>query len=154
MPPAAVSWPTSSTISCWLRRSRLASGSSRSSSSGRWTRRLGDRDPLLLAARHLGHALVGVLRRADRRQRRIHGHPSVRRPAPEAPACAGQAHADQVTAPNGVADRGGVVLGDVADARVAPAGWGAQHLDPTTARREEPEDHLEERGLARNRWAR
>ena len=92
--------------------------------------RLRDGHPLLLAAGDLRHPPVGELGRADPVQRRVDPRPLLGGGAPQAEPPAGEAEGDQVAAADGVAERGGVVLRDVADPPVAAPGRGAEHLDP------------------------
>ena len=91
--------------------------------------RLRDRDPLLLATGELRHRVGRRTSSAETAvERRVDPGAVVAERPTETPARAGPAERDQVPAPDRIADRGGVVLRHVADARVAPVRRLAEHV--------------------------
>ena len=110
---------------------------------------LGDAETLLLAARQAADGRLGECRRLDPldrlRDRALDG----RRRATDPPAVPVDAEPDEVAAAQGQVAVERLVLGHVADARVAPSRRPPEDLDRAGGQPAEPEDDLEERRLAR-----
>ena len=135
-------------ISCWLRRSRLASGSSSSRQLRVRQQRLGDEQALLLAARQDTDRLIGVCVGADRPQRLGHFGAFVPGRRTETPAMADQAEQHQVAATQGQIGLERLALRHIADGGVPSPRRSTQHTTPNLRWLDLTQQHAQQRGFA------
>ena len=148
---------TSAAIALWLGRSRLSSGSSSSSSRGRDARACAMSSALLLAAGQLADRAVRVRPRADQVDHLARPGRAAARPAPTtaSPRAAGRPSGCR---PGRAARRRpprtrrcrveAAPLRQVADPVAGLAGGRAEHGHGAGRERDEPEQRLDQRGLA------
>jgi hypothetical protein len=111
--------------------------------------RLGDAQPLLLAAGQLPDPHLPVVARPDFGEQLVDPGPSPLPGRPDPPPVAVQTEPHQVPTPQGQVPVETGVLGDVADPPVAPVHRPADHPGRARSQWGEAQEHLQQAGLAR-----